>query len=623
MTISRTTVVPLFGLLAAIGCLAGCDEPLGFWPATAQGGVGGAPAATGGVSIGVGGGGAGGAASTGLLLDDFEDGNGLALVGNGWYSYNDRDNGGLSTINSLSGQNVMVGDGFESAHSLLATYTFDKGTLPWDPFVGFGLNLGNVSRPYDLSEYTSLSYVYQGGAHEVRVETTDVKDYDYHAYTLPASSTWRSVELPFGDFVQGGFGAAVALDLTHVAALSWHVRGTSGQSNMLMVDDVRVVSSVAPPSQPDLVVNLPAPPADATIASIAITNPLQAKAMRYLDRGYNITNWLESAKFAGFAPYDESYVAKLAQAGFNALRLPIDLDLYVDQRTVNGTEVSLVLSPDLFAVLDAFDLWTQRYGLSLTIDYHQYDKSFDIADAASVAETVELWSAVAEHFSSNPREDVFFELVNEPELFAAGTPPTAAQWAGLAEDMIAAIRVHDTLHTIIFGDVQWYGISALVQRAPLTDSNVVYAFHFYEPFVFTHQGASWAGMGTTHDIPYPYAAERWSEYSSDLGFTQVTDAWLWNSLRAYYQTGNKSALRNQIIQAKRWAVEHDVPVICNEFGAYDRSSQPADRVRYYTDLVDIFAELAIPWQHWFMLMDATTGAVNAEYTTAFRLVPAP
>jgi licheninase len=376
-------------------------------------------------------------------------------------------------------------------------------------------------------------------------------------------------------------------------------------------------------ASPDLVINPPAPPADAEIASIAITNPLQAKAMQYLDHGYNITNWLESGKFTGFTTYNESYVAKLAQAGFTALRLPIDLDLYVDQRTVNGSDVSLELNADLFTVLDAFDQWTQRYGLSFTIDYHQYDKSFDIADAASVAETVQLWSAVAQHFAGNSREDLFFELMNEPEQFAGGTPPSPAQWTALAEDMIAAIRVHDTLHTIIFGDVQWYGISALTQRVPLTDSNVVYAFHFYEPFVFTHQGASWAGMAATHDIPYPYSAERWSEYSSDFGFKQVTDAWLWSSLRGYYRTGNKSALRNRIIEAKRWAVQNDVPVICNEFGAYDRSSQPADRVRYYTDLVDIFAELAIPWQHWFMFMDAITGAVNADYAAAFQLVPAP
>ena len=374
---------------------------------------------------------------------------------------------------------------------------------------------------------------------------------------------------------------------------------------------------------PDLVIDPPAPPPDEEIASLAIPNALQAKAMRYLNRGYNLTNWLESGKFRGFAPYDESYVARLRQAGFTALRLPIDLDLYVDQRTVDGTEVSLELSPDLFTVLDAFDQWTERYGLSFTIDYHQYDKSFDMADAAGVAETVELWSAVAQHFAGNSREDLFFELMNEPEQFASGTPPTAAQWTALAEGMVAAIRAHDNVHTIIFGDVQWYGISALTQRTPLTDPNVVYAFHFYEPFVFTHQGASWAGMASTHDIPYPYSMERWSVYSGDFGFTQVTEAWLWSSLRNYYRTGSKSALRNQIIRAKRWAVQHDVPVICNEFGAYDRSSQPADRVRYYTDLVDIFTELEIPWQHWFMLMDATTGAVNSEYSAAFQLVPGP
>ena len=131
---------------------------------------------------------------------------------------------------------------------------------------------------------------------------------------------------------------------------------------------------------------------------------------------------------------------------------------------------------------------------------------------------VDLWRQVAAHFANSPREDLFFELVNEPELSFGGTDPTQAEWTAIAERLIAAIRESDSTHSIIFGDVNWYGIDQLARRTPFSDTNVIYSFHDYEPFIFTHQGASWANMGSTHDLPYPYDATRWSQYYSDLGF---------------------------------------------------------------------------------------------------------
>jgi endoglucanase len=280
----------------------------------------------------------------------------------------------------------------------------------------------------------------------------------------------------------------------------------------------------------------------------------------------------------------------------------------------------VTLAPQLFTILDSFDEWTEAHGLSLTIDYHQYDRSLDFADPATQADAVELWRQVAQHFAARPRLDLFFELLNEPALSVEGTSPTANQWTTLAERMITAIRATDTVHTIVFGDVDWYDIDPLSRRTPLSDANIVYAFHFYEPFIFTHQGASWAtGMSSVHDVPYPYSEARWSEHSADFGFTSLNQAWQLQQLRDYYQIGNATALRNRIAEAKSWAVTNNVPVICNEFGAYDANSRMEDRVRYYTDLRTIFNELAIPWQIWFMIMDAKTGSVDPEYQTALGL----
>ena len=125
-------------------------------------------------------------------------------------------------------------------------------------------------------------------------------------------------------------------------------------------------------------------------------------------------------------------------------------------------------------------------------------------------------------------------------------------------------------------------------------------------------------MSSTHDIPYPYSIDRWSEYYSDLGFTPGNEAWVLSQAQNYYRAGNRSALRNRIIEAKRWGIDHNVPVLCNEFGVYDAVSRLEDRERYYTDLIEIFAELEIPWQIWFMIMDQD-GNVIPEYRSAFGL----
>ena len=556
----------------------------------------------------------------GVLIDDFEDGDGETVwPGGGWYAYDDVPNGGGSSISftgAAQGDAAMNGPGFESSRSLEVTYAFDHGALPYQPYVGWGAWFADAPAPLDVSAYLGIGYTYKGSAHRVRIETFEVQDYDFLGMEVGASSTWKTVVIPFAKIRQEGWGVPVTFNPVNLGNLSFQARGDTGDRGQVNIDNLMFLTRL-PDQTPDMTVNAPEPPADDVIDSITITHPAQAKARAYLDRGYNITNWLEEGPFTGFT-YDSDFVLKLATAGFKSLRLPIDIDRYVVSSTVVGDVAEVMLRDDLFTVLDAFVAWTGNVGMSLTIDYHQYDKSLDKAKPETVAVAVAVWKKIAARYASNPREDLFYELLNEPELSMDGTPPTQAEWTAIAERMIAAIRATDATHTILFGDVSWYGIAPLSQRKPLSDDNVIYVFHDYEPFVFTHQGASWAGMGSTHDIPYPYSAERWSAYFSDLGFHTGMESWILSAARDYYQTGNRSYMRNLVLRAKRWAVANNVPVICNEFGVYDRSARLADRARYLADAVSIFEELEVPWQQWFMIM-SDDGTVVPEYRAALGL----
>ena len=66
----------------------------------------------------------------------------------------------------------------------------------------------------------------------------------------------------------------------------------------------------------------------------------------------------------------------------------------------------------------------------------------------------------------------------------------------------------------------------------------------------------------------------------------------------YYKTGNKETMLNTIYTAKAWAVKNKVPVIINEFGAYNLRSTAQDRLNYLTAMREICDTLQIPWTHW-------------------------
>ena len=546
-------------------------------------------------------------AGLGTLVDDFEDGDNLSKIGDYWYTYNDNDNGGASIITTPLNEeeNIIPGRvNNGSNYALQVNYTLDRGEYAYDPYVGWGVQ---VAPDEANGHFGGLTYWYKGGAHEVHVEITDVEDYDVHLAKFPASRTWKQAVVRFKDLVQGGWGKEVPFDAKHIMAISFQAKGnkTKATSDSLFIDNIYLQdTSEVEKDQPDMEIKDPViPVVEFTEAEITVTNPLQEKAMKYLNKGVNFTNWLENAdgKFKSFE-LGESDVKILADNGFKSLRLPIDLDLYATNRDafIAGTDTELTFDDDtLFLVLDSFVEWTAKYNMSLVIDYHEYDNSYNATsakDANYVKMMAEVWKHVAAHYAENPREDLFFELLNEPDM--SNGKVTAATWTTAAQAMIDAIRTVDTKHTILFGDAQWYSITLLAKRTPFTDDNIIYVIHTYEPFAFTHQGGSWTDYATIHDIPFPYDPAKWSTVSGDFGVNKSTKSYVKTNIKNYYKTGSKEAILEQILKAKKWAATNNVPVIINEFGALNLRSTAESRINYLTAMREICDTLQIPWTHW-------------------------
>ena len=563
---------------------------------------------------------------TGLLIDDLEDGDGSTLIESGWYTYDDHDNGGASVITTPNvtekGDPLPTATDNSSQYAFTVNYTLDKGDYAYDPYVGWGLLVPDA---IDCSRFGGISYWYKGGKHEIHVETTDVTDYDVHLATVPASREWKQVSIRFKDLTQGGWGEEVAFDPFHIRAVSFQAKGDK-VTDSLSIDNLYFQdTSEVEKDKPDMTIMDPIIPTVVIPEDLTISSPLQEKAMKYLNKGINITNWLEENKayFKGKFKFDESDVKLMADNGIKSLRFPIDLDSYAtnrDEFVADSTDTVELKFDDenLFAVLDSFVEWTGKHEMSFVIDYHEYDNSYNAKSAKDpryAKMMANVWKHVAAHYASNEREDIFYELLNEPDM-TSGAVKSAA-WHAAAQEDVDSIRTVDTKHTIIFGDAEWYSISVLAKSEPLNDDNVIYAIHTYEPFVFTHQSASWAETKTIKNLMFPYDKEKWSEYSADFGITKSTPSHIKNAVKNYYKNGNMEAILKSVIPAKKWAIEHNVPVIINEFGAYNLKTDKQSVLNYMSAMRTISDTLQIPLTHWgytggFALFDSEDGVKGTK-----------
>jgi endoglucanase len=176
-----------------------------------------------------------------LMLDDFEDGDNLSLLGGDWYWYTDENNSGASTVTVAENEDaemLMVGAGYESTAALSLSWALDQGDYEWDPYVGWGVNCGDETTPFDISAYTGITYMFKGDAHTLIIETTNIIDSDFYKAAVDASAEWRRVDISYAVLAQEGWGAAADFVPENVKAISFQAKGTSGDTGSLTIDDL-------------------------------------------------------------------------------------------------------------------------------------------------------------------------------------------------------------------------------------------------------------------------------------------------------------------------------------------------------------------------------------------------
>ena len=320
-----------------------------------------------------------------------------------------------------------------------------------------------------------------------------------------------------------------------------------------------------------------------------LPNSIAFERAGHLRHGINTSMWFAQARdysperLQTFTTPDD--LALIAQMGFDHIRLSIDAAPLVEWQRA-GSETPFMTELDQAVKTAVGD------HLSVIVDIHPEDSyKFPLREGISSVENfASLWPALATHYADTDPEHVFFEIMNEPEQ------EDPYRWQGIESVVAEAIREVAPKHTIIVAGAHWSGLEDLLQLEPIADPNVIYTFHDYEPFPFTHQGATWTmnEVRPLRAMPYPSTPD---DVSSNLNqepslagqyFVEQYGLGRWDAER----------VERMIAFAARWSQLHHAPVYCGEFGVLRDYAPPAMRAQWLHDMRVAFERNNVGWAMW-------------------------
>ena len=184
------------------------------------------------------------------------------------------------------------------------------------------------------------------------------------------------------------------------------------------------------------------------------------------------------------------------------------------------------------------------------------------------------------------------EIINEP-VFAKRED----EWNSFNARLAAAIRQSAPEHTIMTSGANWGGIEGLRKLKLLDDPNIVYSFHCYDPFPFTHQGATWAGpdVKPLRGVPYPSSPEAVAPLLAGLESSPGSRKMVENYGK---EAWNKARLAARFKEGIEWGVRNKVPLYCGEFGVFPPFAKAEHRANWFRDFGQVLAENQIGWAVW-------------------------
>ena len=136
----------------------------------------------------------------------------------------------------------------------------------------------------------------------------------------------------------------------------------------------------------------------------------------------------------------------------------------------------------------------------------------------------------------------------------------------------------------------------MIDSKPFADGNIIYTFHYYEPFIFTHQGATWSSKGLPELKAVPFPAGKGAIPVPDT----AKGTWVETRIRSYAEDAKPDRIFEELKAAKEWSVRNRVPIFLGEFGSFGKYPTLEDRCRHAAAVYSALGRLDIPnaWWEW-------------------------
>jgi endoglucanase len=288
-------------------------------------------------------------------------------------------------------------------------------------------------------------------------------------------------------------------------------------------------------------------------------------------QGINLGNALDGPEEGAWGvKLEESYFAKIAEAGFDTIRLPVRWSAHTQTETPYKIDETFAQRVD-WAIEQALSR-----KLKIIVNIHHYDELLT-QPVTEKPRFLAMWKQIATRYQ-NRSADLVFEVYNEPH-----PPITADQWNELNAAGLQVIRQTNPQRLVMVGPVAWNGISALpLLELPEADRNLIVTYHYYDPYLFTHQSADFASPDAraTKNRPWTGTPEE------------------------------QAAVRRSFDAALAWSVKHQRPLFMGEFGAYHKADLES-RIRWTRFVAEEARRRKIGYAYWefcsgFGVYDAKT-----------------
>jgi endoglucanase len=340
---------------------------------------------------------------------------------------------------------------------------------------------------------------------------------------------------------------------------------------------------------------------DVANACAILGHTVPADRINGLARGFNADGWVNG----GQSPPPLALLAQLRKEGMTHVRLPVPAE-HIMQRFASKGDRNARLDAVNAAVTTLISL-----GYYVSIDLHageSFNQLHRQEPAAAMQAMKDAWQDLAQIMRRHPTDRIFAELLNEPDL-------DAARWQREAEQLALFVRQLLPRTTLIVGPVNWQRPDSLPGFRPLDDLNVVYAIHFYDPMVFTHQ-AHWDPKDPLHYIrglPYPIRAEDPEVQKLRRQLADGNDA---KVLAMLDKATPDERIDKWLEPAVLWQQQFSRPIIINEFGVLKAGAPRESRLRWLSSVVSYAQQHCWGWTHWelsqgFGLLDDKSGQIDA------------